>query len=827
MMSLLTIKTIFPAVAFICFMLLLLIFLYSKKTKERIMYSIFLIAMSIWSLGSLFMRLQFLGDVLLWNKLICTGMIGTSLIFYHFSLVFVRNKINKRSLYINYFIAFLLLIINASGALITDATITPEGLSYVLGWGAYVFAIWGNYLFILSVVRILEPVKKKEIPLEKVILIIVGMAATVIGALLNFFNESIGRYPVDIALNLFNAICIFYSIYRHRFLGTRLIVRKLINIIGFIIIQMVIFYLFLSVFKRIKFGNNLSGILSGVLIVVFNVLFHDKFKLMVGDFVDILFYKEKISQKGAMREYSEKLISCLEISEIGEYVIEAINKILQPEKVFVFLEQYENNPFKPVARSDDSNEFININLTNRHPLVKWLKERVILTSDELCENSYFNSLWSSEKEEISILRLELFAPIKLRGQVLGIVGVGEKSDGTSYHKDDIDNLITIINGAAPAFDNARNYQKAKEQSVTDGLTGLYNHRYFYNFIENKVNYKEFSSIAVVMFDVDYFKFYNDIYGHAAGDAALKSIGKIIKSHITERDVACRYGGEEFAVILMERDEKEAFDFAERVRKDVQTFYGFDNNVQPLISLSCGVVAYPFNDLSKNQLLEKADKAMYTAKRLGKNRTKLYEKEMEDKGYIGEEEDLMLASMFAIAGAVDLKDKYKFVHSENVSRYGVLLGEALGFDEEMIEILRMAGLLHDVGKIGIPNRILCKEGRLTENEMAIMRKHVELSVDIFKHVPALIKVVPAVLCHHERYDGLGYPRGIKGEGIPEEARCLSIVDAYDAMTSNRSYKKAISIDEAIYEIDKNKGTQFDPHMAQVFIKLLNEKRELFI
>ena len=129
-MSLLNIKTVFPAVAFICFMFLLLIFLYSKKTQERIIYSIFLIAMSLWSLGSLFMRIQFLGDVLLWNRLIVAGMIGTSLIFYHFSLVFVRIKINKKDLYANYFIAFLLLIANGSGALITEATIT-DGRAHV------------------------------------------------------------------------------------------------------------------------------------------------------------------------------------------------------------------------------------------------------------------------------------------------------------------------------------------------------------------------------------------------------------------------------------------------------------------------------------------------------------------------------------------------------------------------------------------------------------------------------------------------------------------------------------------------------------------------
>jgi putative nucleotidyltransferase with HDIG domain len=180
-----------------------------------------------------------------------------------------------------------------------------------------------------------------------------------------------------------------------------------------------------------------------------------------------------------------------------------------------------------------------------------------------------------------------------------------------------------------------------------------------------------------------------------------------------------------------------------------------------------------------------------------------------------------SAIYALAATIDAKDHYTYGHSENVSGYAVALAEAAGFDAEKTDIVKNAGLLHDIGKVGIPESILTKPDKLTEEEYDIMKRHVDISISIIKHVPGLIKVIPAIMGHHERYDGKGYPRGIVGENIPIEPRCLCIVDAFDAMTTDRPYRKALSVDQAVYELRLYSGTQFDPQLVEFFVKLFEE------
>ena len=151
----------------------------------------------------------------------------------------------------------------------------------------------------------------------------------------------------------------------------------------------------------------------------------------------------------------------------------------------------------------------------------------------------------------------------------------------------------------------------------------------------------------------------------------------------------------------------------------------------------------------------------------------------------------------------------------------ILAAHAGLENDLVEIIRQAGLLHDIGKIGIPDSILTKQGRLTLEEFSIMREHVERSIEMIRHLPSLDYVIPAVLGHHERFDGRGYPRGISGEDIPVSARCLTIADAFDAMVSKRSYKNKMPVEQALNEIERNLGTQFDPHLGRLFIQLVKD------
>ncbi|MEG2204878.1 MAG: HD domain-containing phosphohydrolase, partial [Oscillospiraceae bacterium] len=242
----------------------------------------------------------------------------------------------------------------------------------------------------------------------------------------------------------------------------------------------------------------------------------------------------------------------------------------------------------------------------------------------------------------------------------------------------------------------------------------------------------------------------------------------------------------------------------------------------------GVCVYPYAASTVTQLVGNADMAVYNAKRSGKNKILAYSMDAPhtttDGGEVGSQPGYSdyASTIYALTAAIDAKDHYTFNHSQNVARYATALGAAIGLNEEHIKILNEAALLHDIGKIGIPEQILTKPDPLTDEESRIMQTHVENSISIIRHLPSLDYVIPTAIGHHERWDGTGYPRGISGEDIPLGARCLAIADTFDAMTSNRPYRKALPVETALTEIASMAGSQFDPRLVPVFLDLVRRE-----
>jgi diguanylate cyclase (GGDEF)-like protein/putative nucleotidyltransferase with HDIG domain len=331
-----------------------------------------------------------------------------------------------------------------------------------------------------------------------------------------------------------------------------------------------------------------------------------------------------------------------------------------------------------------------------------------------------------------------------------------------------------------------------------------------------------------MIDLDLFKLYNDLYGHFEGDRALEMVANILKRIIGDKGTICRYGGEEFTVILPYHDARKAYELAEKIRTEIEaSFFNVNDVTQRFLTASIGICTYPQAAPNTEELLKRADLAMYTAKNQGKHQTVIYTPRIITKQNVSscDTEDLFqpnyTSTIYALAAAIDAKDHYTFGHSQRVANYVTILANEISLDKAHIEVLQEAALLHDIGKLGIPENILTKAGRLTDEEFEIIKKHVEMSITIIKHLPTLNHVIPAVIGHHERWDGKGYPRGLKGENIPFSARCLAIADAFDALTSNRPYRAGLTINSALAEIKNNLGTQFDPAMANLFIKLVQD------
>lgn len=358
----------------------------------------------------------------------------------------------------------------------------------------------------------------------------------------------------------------------------------------------------------------------------------------------------------------------------------------------------------------------------------------------------------------------------------------------------------------------------------DGLTNVYNHRYFQDKLKEKVEIgrKVNKPVSMIFIDIDYFKHYNDLYGHQKGDNILRELAEIVTKSVREKDIVARYGGEEFAVILEDTTEKETLEIAERIRANVEETYfdGEENQPKGKITASIGISVFPDKAKDELELIKSADDALYRAKFFNKNRVETYTSILDDlKKNIDDKDIELVASIKTLISIINAKDRYTYSHVERVVIYSRLLADKLKLCEIDKSNLIYGAYMHDIGKINIPKEILVKRMKLEKDEWEELKQHPDNGVEIIKSVESLKDVIPLIKHHHERYDGKGYPNGLSGEEIPYLARVLTVVDSFDAMTSNRPYNRRKSYEEGIEELRKCSGEQFDPEIVKAFIEVI--------
>ena len=419
----------------------------------------------------------------------------------------------------------------------------------------------------------------------------------------------------------------------------------------------------------------------------------------------------------------------------------------------------------------------------------------------------------------------LLVPLEQDG--LGVTGLlrlagvpGELADG------DRDTLAILATQATIALQNAHLHERAVAQASEDGLTGLLNHRVFQMRLEDEINRARHSGrgLALLMIDLDNFGAINNTYGHQAGDATLITIAGILRESIRAADVAARYGGDEFAVVLPETEMDEALRIAERIRAGIATCTIMEGHALIRVGASLGVAACPYHAGGREELVRAADQAAYAAKHAGKGRVGRPEHAVlpldRDPAVLAAQlEHANLATVEALAAAVDAKDPYTRGHSQRVSAYAAALATALGLSMADIARVRLAGLLHDVGKIGIPDAILAKTEALSDDEIAVIRQHPVIGERMLVGVPFLRDILPAVRHHHERWDGTGYPDGLAGAAIPRDAAILMVADSFDAMMTSRTYRSSLPLAEARRRLREGSGAQFDPRVIAICEKAL--------
>jgi diguanylate cyclase (GGDEF)-like protein/PAS domain S-box-containing protein len=418
-------------------------------------------------------------------------------------------------------------------------------------------------------------------------------------------------------------------------------------------------------------------------------------------------------------------------------------------------------------------------------------------------------------------RCGLAAPIRAGADLWGALTVQSRTSATLPPLSE-ERLADFAELVGMAIANADVFAQLARQAETDPLTELPNRRALERELETAVETAriEGRTLAVLVLDLDDFKRVNDLHGHETGDSVLRSVARSLEAGLRPCDIAGRLGGEEFLVIMPDTGTRGAAMVAERLRSSLAQIRGAG---EAPVTASLGVATFPGHGSTAGEVLRAADAAMYQAKGLGRNRTVVFNPAAARTGAekaAQAQADLhgFVRSVLALAAALDERDPYTHEHSRTVAGYAAAIGVKLGLDGDRLEDLRIAGLLHDVGKVGVSDAVLRKPGALTDEEWDDMRRHPEIGARLLAH-PGLARVREWVLHHHERPDGRGYPGGVVGEAIPLEACILAVADAYEAMTSDRPYRNALTFEAACEELRNGRGAQFDGRVVDAFLSHL--------
>jgi diguanylate cyclase (GGDEF)-like protein/putative nucleotidyltransferase with HDIG domain len=533
-------------------------------------------------------------------------------------------------------------------------------------------------------------------------------------------------------------------------------------------------------------------------------------------------------QAESLKEFSLNISRSLNVKEILQELAQVIQRAIAVKKVFICIEDKNNTGYEFVHSTSPLDLKI-FTLKTDNPLVVYLDHNnECLLMKDFKRTIEYKSMWENEKRQLQDLNIECIVPLMDDSGMLGIIMLSEKEKKAKYTYKDISFLDSINSIGSIAVKNSKLYEKAYLEARTDELTGLLNRKYFYEILQEEYEKNKDGSLALLILNIDDFKLYNQLYGNKEGDIALQNIAQIISASVGSNGYVARYSGKEFAVILPSYDIYSALNLAEGIRKQILNMNKRESDYAlKMLTVSGGICSIPYSASNVKQLIENADMAIYMVKHSGKNAIMVYtgrEQKTENKikEFIQHKENIYseyAPTIFALTAAIDTKDHYTFSHSRSVAYYATELAYAYGMNEDCVEIIREAALLHDIGKIGIPEQILNKPGKLTEEEYEIVKGHVESSIGIIRHLPSLDYVIPAVIGHHERYDGNGYPRRIEREDIPISARMLCIADSFDAMISERPYKKAFSVSVALKKMEEQAGLQFDPKLVRIFIELV--------
>lgn len=513
-----------------------------------------------------------------------------------------------------------------------------------------------------------------------------------------------------------------------------------------------------------------------------------------------------------MQAVSHACATAADEQSVAQAAIEALTLVLKIPNGTIVLRDRERPKYgcilgnvaaDQLQRSSYFERFTN---TLIEPSAPFVSLSVIATGEPIFDRQHVGAPQANGQPG-KVVNIACSIPLIFDGAVMGALTLTHpdvRSLNQMHIYVDPELIQAVADEIATSLHRARLYEDARRLALYDPLTGLRNHRALQDCLQQELTTGALRSLPVslIMLDVDHFRKFNEQYGHDVGDRALRIVAQAIQSAIRDCDVAGRYGGEEFTVVLPAVDTQHAEEIAERIRATIAAHPIHIGTTEVALTASLGYATFPVHASAPASLLKAADLALYAAKRLGRDKSVAYTSTLLQDvprpltplviGGTNEQQELSLPTgadldaVQALITAIDLRDGYTAAHSDGVSRYAVAIATEMGLPTEYIETLRLGALIHDVGKIGIPDQVLRKPGRLTEEEWVMMRAHTTMGEAILQPVTQLRHLLPLVRWHHERLDGSGYPDGLRGDQIAPLVRILSVADVFEAYTAERPY-----------------------------------------
>ncbi|XMB85330.1 diguanylate cyclase [Mycoplasmatota bacterium WC44] len=815
-------------ISVLIYFFIFLIILNSKKSKIRNVFLGLIMISLIWTGGSLLMRKQAFPTYAFWYHVSLMGVLAMPIIYFRFIMEYIGNV---KRLYISIYAILMgaAFVVNVQ----TGLFIPPPVIEVVDGTQVMVYETleWPIYiLFTLGVFMVIHMLwwfykgVSNNLKLRRLSRpITVAIVVTFIGNALVLF-PAFSSFPIDILSGVVNALALLYALMKKSPFRLKMLVSESVGYAICLLLGFLSLYILNpvidSMLTKITFTSDSRIVLYLALFSLLLVGYFVVWKMVIVG----IFVKDEEEKSELLNLFSANITKSLDSEHIFRQTINIIEQVVGSHNVYFALKT-SNNAFR-LTYSNQALADLSVSFRSDNPLVKHLskKNSAVIISEFRFDASY-QTMWEQEKYDLVKLDITHAFGLVDDAEIHGVLLMSDAHSKKSLKHQQILKLQSICTMVSIALKNAASYEKAVIESRTDDLTGLYNRKYFYQLIDEKFIEQKSDSLALVMLNLDDFKLYNQLYGEKKADQALEVIATILKGSVGKGGYVARFSGKEFAIVLPRYDVHRTLKLVEKVTQQIFE-YGHPKvkRLEKHVTTSIGVCVYPFGASNVKELIENVQQAVYQVKRNGKNSVRVFDtfvqkEDVSEKRSYSSIYNEYKSTIYALTAAIDAKDHYTFSHSENVAKYAVAFAKELNLNSDIVENIRQAALLHDIGKISIPEQVLNKPGSLTSEEYRLIQGHVDASIDIIRHLPSLDYVIPAVLGHHERYDGTGYPRRTRGEDIPITARILCLADSFDVMVSGRVYMDPKPIHKVIEIIEKEAGKQFDPKLATVFVDML--------